>query len=286
MSLVDSASAPAGSTVSTDRAPVQLSTQSAKPVQQAQTRNPAAIGLSRVAVIIPVLNEVESLPLVLDDLPAGVSVIVVNNGSTDATAEVARQGGATVIDEPQRGYGKACLSGLAEVERMVREDGVAIEVIAFVDGDYSDHVHLLDQIVLPILRGQEDFVLGSRLTGEREKGAMPPQSVWGNRLACTLMNWFFKGSYTDLGPMRAVRRSALQEIEMVDENFGWTIEMQIKALRHQLRILEIPVPYRCRIGTSKISGTISGSVRAGVKILYSIWHYGLRRHTAPLFVQV
>ena len=144
----------------------------------------------------------------------------------------------------------------------------------FVDGDYSDHVHLLPDIVRPIFAGEYDFVLGSRLTGEREKGAMPPQSVYGNKFACGLMNIFFGGRYTDLGPFRALRLSTLRQLKMIDTNFGWTIEMQIKACKQDLRILELPVPYRCRTGTSKISGTISGSFKAGTKILYSIWKYG------------
>ena len=224
--------------------------------------------------MIPALNEEASLPLVLNDLPSVRRVIVVDNGSTDQTASLARDLGATVVDESQRGYGAACLRGLAEVDNLIRSESLTVDVVAFVDADYSDHVHLLGDLLQPVLGGEQDFVLGSRLLGDREPGAMPPQSVYGNKLACGLMNLFFRGRYTDLGPMRAISMGSLKKMAMVDQNFGWTIEMQLKALRHKLRILELPVPYRRRIGTSKISGTISGTVRAGSKILYSLWRYG------------
>lgn len=225
-------------------------------------------------VVIPALNEEESLPLVLNDLPSVGQVIVVDNGSTDQTANLARDLGATVVNESQRGYGAACLRGLSEVDSLIRSESLTVDVVSFVDADYSDHVHLLGDLLQPILEDQQDFVLGSRLLGEREPGAMPPQSVYGNKLACGLMNLFFRGRYTDLGPMRAISMESLQKMGMVDQNFGWTMEMQLKALRHKLRILELPVPYRRRIGTSKISGTVSGTVRAGSKILYSLWRYG------------
>jgi len=225
-------------------------------------------------VVIPALNEEESLPLVLKDLPSVGRVIVVDNGSTDRTADRARELGATVVSESQRGYGSACLRGLSEVDSLIQSESMRVDVVAFVDADYSDHVHLLGDLLKPVLDNQQDFVLGSRLLGEREPGAMPPQSVYGNKLACGLMNLFFGGRYTDLGPMRAIGMESLQQMRMVDENFGWTIEMQLKALRQKLRILELPVPYRKRIGTSKISGTVSGTVKAGSKILYSLWRYG------------
>ncbi|MEM9412075.1 MAG: glycosyltransferase family 2 protein [Planctomycetota bacterium] len=225
-----------------------------------------------VVVIIPALNEEKSISLVLDDLPTVSKIFVVDNGSTDTTPQVAREHGATVITEPMRGYGAACLAGISAAESWAQQNNCN-PIIVFVDGDYSDHVDKLYEITAPIDKGTHDFVLGSRLLGEREKGAMPPQSVFGNHLACGLMQLFFGQKYTDLGPFRALRLDHLKQLKMIDKNFGWTIEMQIKAVKQNLRILEIPVSYRRRTGTSKISGTIIGSVKAGVKILYSIYRY-------------
>ena len=230
--------------------------------------------LAGVTVVIPALNEESSLPHVLADLPPVGRVIVVDNGSTDSTGRIAIACGAQVVIEPLRGYGSACLRGLAEVRRLVDSGMSAPEILVFIDADYSDHPELLPVLVAPILRNEADFVLGSRLLGEREPGAMPPQSVYGNRLACFLMRLLFGASYTDLGPFRAIRYRSLLEIGMIDTNFGWTVEMQIKASRARLRIQELPVPYRRRIGTSKISGTIGGTLRAGAKILYLIGKYG------------
>ena len=228
-----------------------------------------------VAVVIPALNEEESLPLVLGDLPQVARVVVIDNGSTDDTAKLAAELGATVVPEPQRGYGKACLTGLAEVARQVDQENLNVEVVVFADGDYSDHVHAIGRLIDPILADQQDFVLGSRLLGEREPGAMPPQSLYGNKFACWLMRMMVgKNCYTDLGPLRAIRYESLKQLEMVDENFGWTIEMQIKAIKQGLRTIEVPAAYRRRIGVSKISGTISGTIKAGTKIIYSVWKYG------------
>lgn len=236
-----------------------------------------ATDLSNVTVIIPALNEEASLPLVLRDLPPVGRVIVVNNGSTDDTARVAAAGGALVANEPQRGYGAACLRGLATLSDLIAGGLAPPAVVAFIDADFSDHPELLPRLVGPIHEGTADFVLGSRLLGDREPGAMPPQSLFGNRLACFLMRFFFGSRYSDLGPFRAIRHDALQRLQMSDRNFGWTVEMQIKATRAGLRTLEIPVPYRCRIGQSKISGTIRGSIKAGYKILYVIAKYGCQR---------
>ncbi len=232
----------------------------------------------RVAVLIPALDEERSIPLVLAGLPPEWvgEVLVVDNGSTDRTAEVARSLGATVLTEPRRGYGSACLRGLAELAG--RPEGPP-EVVVFLDADYSDHPEELPELVRPILEGRHDFVLGSRLAGRRARGAMPPQSVWGNRLACFLMRHHFGAHYTDLGPFRAIRWDALERIGMTDRDYGWTIEMQIKAARLGLRTLEVPVSYRARIGRSKISGTVRGTILAGSKILLTIARHGLRRDT-------
>ena len=227
-----------------------------------------------IAVVIPALNEEASLPLVLRDIPRALvgDVVVVDNGSADRTAEVARAGGARVVAEPERGYGSACLRGLAE---LARRPGGPPEIVVFLDADYSDHPDELPALVGPIIDGDCDLVLGSRLAGRREAGAMPPQSVWGNRLACGLMRLFFGARWTDLGPFRAIRWDALERLGMVDRNFGWTVEMQIKAARAELRAREVPVSYRKRIGASKISGTVRGTILAGSKILYLIFKYGL-----------
>lgn len=229
--------------------------------------------LQCVTVIIPALNEEDALPRVLGDLPPVGRVIVVDNGSTDQTAQVAAGLGATVVQENKRGYGAACLQGLAQVRQLQQQGHAAPRVIAFIDGDYSDFPDRLPDLVLPILHGEADFVLGSRLLGNRQRGAMPAQSIFGNRLACCLMRWLYRANYSDLGPFRAIDYRQLEQLEMSDTNFGWTIEMQIKAVKAGLRIREVPVSYRPRIGTSKISGTIGGTVKAGSKILYCIGKY-------------
>jgi len=235
-------------------------------------RNPVA-EFPEVTVVIPAFNEQEALPSVLRDLPSVECVIVCNNASTDLTAAVAAAAGAIVVDQPQRGYGSACLAGLAEIERQIASGMPVPRIIVFLDADYSDHPEQLPELVTPILAGQADFVLGSRIAGQRESGAMPPQSLYGNRLACWLMRLFWSAHYTDLGPFRAIRYEDLCRLEMSDTNFGWTVEMQIKATKAELRTLEVPVRYRRRVGTSKISGTLRGTVLAGTKILYTIAKY-------------
>lgn len=238
---------------------------------------PQLLDLATVWVVIPALNEEQSIGLVLSDLPEVGRVIVVDNGSTDQTATAARQRGATVVSEPQRGYGAACLRGLAAIAEHTEQGNPAPRMVVFLDADYSDHPNWLPRLVAPIFSDEFDFVLGSRLLGEREKGAMPPQSVYGNRLACFLMRILFRARFTDLGPFRAIDYAQLCQLKMADTNFGWTIEMQIKAAQAGLRCLEIPVPYRNRVGTSKISGTLSGTIKAGSKILYTVAKYGLRK---------
>ncbi|MBI3863079.1 MAG: glycosyltransferase family 2 protein [Planctomycetia bacterium] len=246
-------------------------------IDRPETTSHDIIDLSRVVVVIPALNEEASLPLVLRDLPTVGQVIVVDNGSTDRTAGVAAAAGAAVVTEPQRGYGAACLTGLAAIEEFANAGQPRPQVVVFLDADYSDDPGVLAELVRPIFAGSADFVLGSRLMGQREPGAMPPQSVFGNRLACFLMRVLFGIRYTDLGPFRAIDYVRLMELGMSDRNFGWTVEMQIKAARHGLRTVEVPVPYRCRVGQSKISGTVWGSLRAGYKILFLIAKYGLLR---------
>lgn len=239
------------------------------------------VGTADVTVIIPALNEADALPLVLRDLPPVQRILVVNNGSTDDTAAVAIAHGATVAHEPKRGYGAACLRGLAALGELVDAGEPPPQVVVFLDADYSDHPDLLPELVQPIVAGEADLVLGSRLLGEREAGAMPAQSLFGNRLACFLMRLLFGARYTDLGPFRAIDYGALGLLGMSDEGFGWTIEMQIKAARAGLRAIEVPVPYRCRVGESKISGTCWGSVKAGTKILYTIAKYAFTRRSIP-----
>jgi len=237
--------------------------------------------LCLVDVIIPALNEEESLPMVLRDLPKVRNIYVIDNGSKDATARVAVELGAIVVEQPKRGYGAACLKGLEAIQKRSLIGVPTPEIVVFLDADYSDHPEMLTDLIEPIASAEAEFVLGSRLLGEREPGAMPLQSVYGNKLACLLMRLFFGIRYSDLGPFRAIKYSDLCGLEMSDENFGWTIEMQIKAARANLRIKEIPVPYRKRIGVSKISGTVSGTIKAGYKILFTIAKHGFRSRKRP-----
>jgi len=222
---------------------------------------------SEVAVIIPAINEQESIAKVLAAIPHWVDdVVVVDNGSTDETAARARNGGARVVHEPRRGYGAACLAGLKALDNP--------EIVVFLDGDYSDHPEEMPLLVDPILHDEADLVAGSRVLGPREPGALTSQARFGNWLACLLMRLFWKVRYTDLGPFRAVRLSALAGLGMCDRGYGWMVEMQIKATQAGLRVREIPVQYRRRIGKSKVSGTIRGIVGAGSKTLFKIFQAG------------
>lgn len=235
-----------------------------------------------IIVIIPAFNEARAIGSVIGDIPDGLvdEVVVVNNASTDETAENARLAGATVLTEHRRGYGYACLAGI-DYARRRRPD-----ILVFLDGDYSDHPDEMQLLVEPILHGDADFVVGSRSRGAREPGAMLPQALLGNRLACFLMRRIWGARFTDLGPFRAIRFAALELLSMQDRTFGWTIEMQIKAVRAGLRCAEIPVSYRRRVGVSKVTGTLGGTVKASAKILWTIARYAqaeLHREKTPTF---
>ncbi|MDQ7785314.1 MAG: TIGR04283 family arsenosugar biosynthesis glycosyltransferase [Desulfomonilaceae bacterium] len=217
----------------------------------------------KIAAIIPALNEERSLGSVLAALPTWIDVVVVaDNGSTDRTAQVAAEHGARVVYQPRRGYGSACLAAIEALDDP--------DVVLFLDGDFSDRPQEADRLVDPIVAGRADMVLGSRVRGEHEPGALTPQAVFGNRLACRLIKAFWNAEFTDLGPFRAVRYGPLQRLRMRDPDYGWTVEMQIKAVMNGLRVVEVPVSYRRRIGKSKVSGTVRGVVGAGTKILGTI----------------
>jgi len=222
---------------------------------------------SRISVIIPAFNEEKSIGLVLDALPQSLihEIIVVDNNSTDNTARSAIEKGARVVAEHKRGYGSACLKGISVLDNP--------DIVVFLDGDFSDYPEELVKLVAPIESGEMDFVLGSRMILPESRSALLPQSRYGNQLAVFLMRLFFKHQFTDLGPFRAIRYESLKAIAMQDTNFGWTVEMQIKAVKKGLRILEIPVKYRERVGVSKITGTFSGTIKAGTKIIYTIFKY-------------
>jgi glycosyltransferase involved in cell wall biosynthesis len=221
----------------------------------------------KISVILPAYNEEASIGLVLKDLPKDFiyEIIVVDNNSTDGTARVAEENGAKVVEEKQQGYGIACLKGIS-----VLGDP---DIVVFLDADYSDYPEEITQLVDPIIADEMDFVLGSRMILPQSRKALLPQARYGNKLAVFLIRLFFGWSFTDLGPFRAIRYESLKAIGMQDQDFGWTVEMQIKAVKHKLRIKEVPVHYRERIGVSKITGTISGTFKAGTKIIYTILKY-------------
>jgi glycosyltransferase involved in cell wall biosynthesis len=221
-----------------------------------------------VAVVIPALDEEEAIGLVVAEVrPLVDEVVVVDNGSRDRTADVARAAGARVVREPRRGYGQACLTGIAALD--------AADVIVFLDGDHSDHPAQLPDLTAPILDGRADMVIGSRTLGHAAPGSHPWHAVFGTRLCVGLMNLLIGARATDLGPFRAIGRSALASLDMRDRNYGWTVEMQVKARRAGLRVIEVPVDYRPRIGHSKVSGTVSGTVRAASKILGTILRHAV-----------
>ena len=221
----------------------------------------------RISVIIPVFNEQDAIEKVIGDIPSHLptEIIVVDNGSTDQTAKLAAAMGARIVRENHRGYGSACLAGIAATNNP--------DIVVFLDGDYSDHPNEMPDLIAPILENRADLVIGSRVLGNSEPGALMIQARFGNRLATSLIKILFGVSYTDLGPFRAIRYRALRDLNMRDKTFGWTVEMQVKAAKQALKIQEMPVSYRKRIGVSKITGTLKGTLKAGWKILFTIFKY-------------
>lgn len=223
-----------------------------------------------IKVIIPAYNEADSIGHVINDIPNSVDeVIVVSNNSTDNTEINAKNAGATVLSETRKGYGYACLKGLDYVSKQ----DIKPDIVVFLDGDYSDYPHELTKIVTPIIEQNIDFVIGARVKSKRENGSMTFPQIFGNWLATSLMKLIFGSSFTDLGPFRAIKYDKLLALNMQDKTYGWTVEMQLKALKQKLTYTEVPVNYRNRIGVSKVSGTIKGAIFAGVKILSWIFKY-------------
>lgn len=221
----------------------------------------------KISVIIPALNEERSIQHVINDIPKEIvdEIIVVDNGSRDNTALAAEKAGALVVREDSRGYGAACQRGIANAE--------ASDIIVILDADYSDYPDRIRLLLDPIVEHGFDMILGSRILGNAEKGSLTISQIFGNRLATFLITLVTGFKYTDMGPFRAIKTQKLKELQIVDKNYGWNVEMQIKAVKKGLKIKEVPVDYRNRIGASKISGTISGVIKAGVKIIYSIFKY-------------
>jgi glycosyltransferase involved in cell wall biosynthesis len=227
-----------------------------------------------IKVIIPAFNEEQSIGKVIADIPTIVSeIIVIDNNSTDITSEVAKRAGATVLFEKRKGYGYACLNGMEYISEAINKP----DIIVFLDGDYSDYPGELTKIVAPIIEENIDFVLGARVNELRENGSMTKPQIFGNWLATSLMKLFFNSTFTDLGPFRAIKYDKLLALEMEDKTYGWTVEMQLKALKKNYTYKEIPVPYRNRIGVSKVSGTVKGAIFAGVKILGWIFKYSFKK---------
>jgi len=222
-----------------------------------------------ITVIIPAFNEEKSIGKVVRDIPRDIvsHVIVVNNNSTDNTVQVASEAGAIVLDETRKGYGWACLKGID------KSKDLNTDIVVFLDGDYSDYPEEIVDVVRPILEQDHDMVIGSRVLGEREKGSLTPQQVFGNWLATRLMRIFYGAKFSDLGPFRAIKSASLEQLKMADKTYGWTIEMQIKAAKHKMKFCEVPVNYRKRIGVSKVSGTVKGTILAGIKIIFAVFKY-------------
>ena len=224
-----------------------------------------------IRVIIPAYNEQNSIGKVIRDIPREwvQEIVVVNNNSNDDTVETAQGAGATVLQETRQGYGFACLRGIAYLDQQAQPP----DIVVFMDADYSDHPEELPLVVAPIINDEADLVIGSRALGTRERGSMTVPQVFGNWLATRLMKWLYGAIFTDLGPFRAIRYPALLSLNMQDQTYGWTVEMQLKAAKHGLRCVEVPVSYRQRIGVSKVSGTVKGTLLAGYKIIWTIIKY-------------
>lgn len=230
--------------------------------------------MTHIKVIIPAYNEAASIANVINDIPASVDeVIVVSNNSTDDTEVNAKKAGATVLIETNKGYGYACLKGMDYIANQERKP----DIVVFLDGDYSDYPEELTKIVAPIINDNIDFVIGARVKRLREQGSMTVPQIFGNWLATTLMTLFFRAKFTDLGPFRAIKYEKILALNMEDKTYGWTVEMQLKALKQKFTYTEIPVNYRNRIGVSKVSGTVKGAIFAGIKILGWIFKYSIKK---------
>ena len=229
--------------------------------------------MTKIKVIIPAFNEADSIANVIHDIPDLVDeIIVVNNNSSDNTASNATTAGATVLTENQKGYGYACLKGMDYIASLE----IKPDIIVFLDGDYSDYPEELTKLVAPIINDNLDLVVGARVKHLREAHSMTPQQIFGNWLATFLMKLFFGSKFTDLGPFRAIKYQKLLALNMEDKTYGWTVEMQLKALKQKFKYNEVPVKYKKRIGISKVSGTVKGSIFAGIKILGWIFKYSFK----------
>ena len=227
---------------------------------------------TKISIIIPALNEENSIGQVINSLPKiYYQLIVVDNGSNDSTRKIAKKNGAIVLIEKKRGYGNACLKGIRFLKK------TPPDIVVFLDGDFSDFPQEIKKIIKPIEQKKVDFVIGSRIKSLREKGSMTPQQIFGNKLACFLLKLIYGGKFTDLGPFRAIKWDTLMDLNMIDKTYGWTIEMQLKVLRKKISYTETPVRYRRRIGNSKISGTLKGSLLAGIKIIGWIVKYYFKK---------
>lgn len=224
-----------------------------------------------VRVIIPALNEDKSIAKVINEIPKTIvrEIIVCDNGSTDNTSIAAKKAGATVLVENEKGYGASCLKGIEYINNLTD----TTDIVVFLDGDYSDYPEEINLVIAPILNKEAEMVIGSRVLGLKEKGSLTPQQVFGNWLATKMLHIFYGVKFTDLGPFRAITLGALNKLKMVDRNYGWTVEMQIKAAKQHINSVEVPVNYRNRIGFSKVSGTVKGTIMAGYKIIFTLFKY-------------